>query len=267
MGKNAFSGGVPEEAQGRFDLTAVLMNLTVYPLIVLWTIAGLLVSPVVLVFWKLIARWEADRIVRCFIWIYGRVWMVIVGPFVRFHREGFQDVDFSKPCVFIINHRSFFDTYCMAALPISNIAFAVRAWPFKMLWFTLFMRLARYLNVENMDWEETLAHSRQILDKDGSILFFPEGHRSRNGELQRFYSGAFLVAVENQVPIVPLCITGTGDLLPPGRFWLRPAQIRIRALPAVSPADFSGENGHVEMRKHVKARMQEALAQMQSKAA
>ena len=53
----------------------------------------------------------------------------------------------------------------------------------------------------------------------------PEAHRSRNGKLGRFYSGAFKVAVETGVPVVPLCITGTDEMLPPGRWWLRPARV------------------------------------------
>ena len=135
-----------------------LMNFWVYPLLVLWTFFGLLFSPLLFCCWKMATGWSVARIARHFIWLYGRGWMVIVAPFVSFEMEGF-DEQYRKqtPCIYIINHLSFFDTYCMAAQPVSDIAFAVRAWPFRRLfWYTAFMRLARYLDVEDLGFDESI---------------------------------------------------------------------------------------------------------------
>ncbi len=241
-----------------------LMNLWVYPLLIVWTLIGLLLSPLAFLIWRKLTGWSTAKIARHFIWIYGRGWMLIVAPFVSFRRSGF-DKEYRQrtPCIYVINHLSFFDTYCMALQPVSDIAFAVRAWPFRRLfWYTAFMRLARYLDVEGDGFAASAEKARLITAAGGAILFFPEGHRSRDGELQRFYSGAFLLALKLDLPLVPLCITGTDTLLPPGTFRMRPAKVRMQALPPVFPADFSGDDAHILMRKQVKAMMTQKLKEM-----
>jgi 1-acyl-sn-glycerol-3-phosphate acyltransferase len=243
-------------------VAACVMNIVVYPAIIVWTLAGIIFFPFGFPLWKIATGWEADRIMRHFVWIYGRGWLLIVLPFVRFRREYLKENVTGCPCIFVINHLSFFDTYCMALLPVSNIAFTIRSWPFKMPWYAPFMRLANYLDLETIGWERTLEAGSRILSKGGSLLFFPEGHRSRDGQIQRFYSGPFKLAVETGAPILPLCITGTDRLLPPNRWWLLPSRVRLRALTPVSPKGFTGETAHVDLRRHVKNLMTENLEEM-----
>jgi 1-acyl-sn-glycerol-3-phosphate acyltransferase len=241
-----------------------LMNLWVYPLLFFWTLIGLLISPVAFCFWKVVTGWSVARIARHFIWLYGRGWMLIVSPFVSFELQGFDKQYRERtPCIYVINHLSFFDTFCMAMQPVSNISFAVRAWPFRRLfWYTAFMRLARYLDVEELGFSESMEPAKAIVAAGGSILFYPEGHRSRDGELQRFYSGAFLLALKLGLPLVPLCISGTDTLLPPGTFRMHPATIRMHALAPIDPAAFNGDDAHVAMRKQVKELMARELEKM-----
>lgn len=246
----------------RQRLRALFLNLTFYPLMALWIIAGILVSPLLLLVWRVATGWEIDRIVRHFIWIHGRGLIAIVSPFVALAREGVDEI--KRPCILVVNHLSFFDGYYMAALPFHDITFAVGAWPFRMYWYTMFMRLGRYLDVENIGWDEALRTARRAFAKGGVVLFFPEGHRSRTGRLQQFHSGAFRLAAETGVPVVPLCITGTDVLLPPGHYRLHPAMVRLRALATVDPASFPGSSGHIRMRRHVREIMAKTLHEMQA---
>jgi len=246
-------------ARPRFGPAALLMNLTVYPLMALWTLLGIAIFPLIFPGWKVVTGWGSDRIMRHLIWLYGRGWLLLMSPFVRFRREGLTVAGIRPPAILIVNHRSFFDTYCMALLPVYDITFAVRAWPFRMFWYGGFMRLARYLDVENLSWEECVAAGRRVFAAHGFLLFFPEGHRSRDGRLQRFYGGAFKLARETGVPVIPLCITGTDVFLPPGRFWLQPARVTLRALPPVHPSQFPGPSGHLDLRRFVRNRMVEQL--------
>lgn len=244
-------------------LIMVLMNLWCYTLLVLWTLFGILISPFALFLSRLILRWPVGRIVRWFIWLYGRGWLVLMSPFVSFRREQMNLIKCDTPYLFVVNHRSFFDTYCISMLPVHDITFAVRSWPFKMFWYGTFMRLARYLDVEGSSWEETLHNSQVPLSEKGTVLFFPEGHRSRDGELQRFYSGGFKVAISSGVQLIPLCIDGTEKLLPPDRKWFRPCRITLRALEPIDTSLYRGEDGHIRLRKLVKRRMAAALTEMQ----
>jgi 1-acyl-sn-glycerol-3-phosphate acyltransferase len=247
---------------GMYFFAVCVMNIIAYPAIILWTAAGIIFFPFGFVLWKMFTGWKGDRIMRHFIWIYGRGWLCIMLPFVRFKREGLSGSMIDTPSIIVINHFSFFDTYCMALLPVSEIAFTIRSWPFKMPWYAPFMRLADYLDLETIGWDGTFREGSRILAKGVSLLFFPEGHRSRDGQIQRFYSGPFKLAVETGAPIIPLCIIGTDRLLPPNRWWLLPSTIRLRALTPVSPKEFTGETAHVDLRKHIKNLMTQNLEEM-----
>ncbi len=252
------------KSTGRIGLPDVLMNLWCYPLLLVWTLFGMLISPIALVLCLILLRWSVARIVRWFIWLYGRGWLILMSPFVRFRRQQMGLLRPGTPYLFVVNHLSFFDTYCMSLLPVHDITFAVRSWPFKMFWYGGFMRLARYLDVEGNSWEETLSVSQAALNARGTVLFFPEGHRSRDGELQRFYSGGFKVAITAGVQLVPLCIDGTDQLLPPERKLLRPCRITLRALEPIDTSLYSDEGGHLRLRKLVKERMATALCEMRT---
>jgi 1-acyl-sn-glycerol-3-phosphate acyltransferase len=131
-----------------------------------------------------------------------------------------------------------------------------------MFWYAPFMHLAGYVNVENVPWHSISEAAARILSKGGAILIFPEGHRSRSGQLQRFYSGAFRLAVETGVKIVPLCIAGTNELWPPGRLWLKPARVKVSALKPVDPAEFKGTSAYRAIQKVVKTSMENKLKEM-----
>ena len=258
----------PLHAAGSF-LVIVVMNLVMFPLIVLMTVMGIVLFPVCFITGKIVTGWQNDRVMRYFVWVYGRAWMIIMSPFVRFKRTGLAKGSIDMPCIIVINHFSFFDTYCMALLPVSDIAFAVRSWPFKKLfWYRPFMRLANYLDLEAIGWEGTLRDSRRVFERKGAILVFPEGHRSSDGKVQRFYSGPFRLAIETGVPILPLCITGTDVLLPPNRWWMMPATVCLSALPPVDPREFigDGETAHINLRKHVRKIIAEHVEKMRKEA-
>lgn len=244
------------------NFTIVLMNLAVFPLLFITTVFGIFISFPALLLFKITGRLETFRIIRLFVWIYGRAWLAIIKPFTEFYTEGLEKGDIKPPCIIVPNHLSFFDTFFMGALPFSNVCFAIRSWPFRLAWYSPFMRLAQYLDVENAMWEESFERCKDELLKGAALLFFPEAHRSRDGRLGRFYSGAFKVSVVTGVPVVPLCIKGTGDMYPPGRLLLKPAKVGLKALPAVDPAGFPGPEGHIEMRKFIKALMAEEIEKM-----
>ena len=238
--------------QAGFVLT-LLMNLVVAPLQLSWMALGIFLFPVLFTALKLTMQWDREKITRQLIWIYARGSLMIMAPFVRYHTEGLNRNNITPPCILVANHLSFLDLYSLALLPFGDISVIVRDWPFKMLWYAPFMYLAGYLNVENMPWQRVSEGAARILSRGGSLLIFPEGHRSRSGHLQRFYSGAFRLAVETGVKIVPICIAGTNELLPPGRRWLKPARVMMRALNPIDPACFTGPLAHRDIRKFVKS--------------
>jgi 1-acyl-sn-glycerol-3-phosphate acyltransferase len=238
---------------------ALAANLVLYPVLILLTLFGICAFPLFHLFCKLILRWPKHKIALLLIWLYGRAWMLCVQAFFPVRLLNASAEKLRSPCILIFNHLSAFDLFCMGLLPVFEVSMAVRAWPFKMFWFAPFMRMARYLEVERDAPERLVRLGREIFADKGRILFFPEGSRSRDGKLQRFRSGAFKLALECGADVVPICIFGSGGLLPPGSFWLRPRPVTLIALDRVDHREFldpkHGELGHIALRKLVKARM------------
>jgi len=255
------AGGSPDLGRRLASWVAIiLMNIWVPILMFLETMIGIAIFPIALVVWRLVTRWPFSKIMRHFVWIYGRTWMWIVSPFVRFKLIGADPAWAAVPSIYVVNHLSLFDIFCMAVLPVFDVVICLRAWPFKMIWFAPFMRLAEYIDVESLPWEDIVGQTGKLFDERHSVMVFPQGHRSRNGRLGRFYSGAFKLALQFEVPIIPLCITGTDQVFPPGRRWLKPAHVRMECLEPIDPAKFKGELGHLELRRHVKEKMEACLA-------
>src|SRR5690625_6623654 len=81
-----------------------------------------------------------------------------------------------------------------------------------------------------------------MLDQKVSVMFFPEGTRSRTGKLNRFTKGAFDLAIRTKTPILPIVIDGTQNCLPKtSRVFERSEDIRLKTLEPVS-VDGYGKN-------------------------
>jgi 1-acyl-sn-glycerol-3-phosphate acyltransferase len=70
-----------------------------------------------------------------------------------------------------------------------------------------------------------------------SLMIYPEGTRSRDGELHYFKKGAFRIAVQNDMPLVPIAIAGTNKVWPPGERWWRGGQTKMVFHPPIPTAD------------------------------
>jgi 1-acyl-sn-glycerol-3-phosphate acyltransferase len=75
---------------------------------------------------------------------------------------------------------------------------------------------------------DALAYSQWLLDKGWSLLIFPEGKRSRTGELMPFHGGPAILALGQHIPVLPIYIKGASDILPPGSPISRPAPVLVR---------------------------------------
>jgi 1-acyl-sn-glycerol-3-phosphate acyltransferase len=261
---NEESIGLPKKQKQALSWIAiVLVNIWVPLLMIIETVIGIAIFPLLLVIWLPATRWPLGKIIRHFIWMYGRVWLWIISPFVRLKVSWSKPKQEKHPYIYVANHLSFFDIFFMSVAPVFDVIICLRSWPFKMVWYAPFMRMAQYIDVESLSWEEIVEKMSRIFDKGGSVLLFPQGHRSRNGQLTRFYSGAFKLAVHFKIPIVPICITGTDQMLPPGRRWMAPADVHIECLEPIDPKTYKKDTGYIELKKRVRRMMEVCLAENQ----
>jgi 1-acyl-sn-glycerol-3-phosphate acyltransferase len=117
------------------------------------------------------------------------------------------------------------------------------------------MRLNRYVSLVRGD-KESIARMVQAceewLDRGVPVLLFPEGTRSPDGEVRAFKDGAFRMAIGRQVPVIPIVLSGTGDVLPKHGWVMRgTARCRVRVLPPVDPRTFAEDVA--ALREHVRA--------------
>jgi 1-acyl-sn-glycerol-3-phosphate acyltransferase len=104
------------------------------------------------------------------------------------------------------------------------------------------MRYAGFIEIDRRDAMQSraaIARAVASLKAGSTFIIFPEGTRSRTGELGPFKKGAFVVAIEAGSTIVPLAVSGAAELLPPGRFRIGSGTVRLRVLDAVDAAQYS----------------------------
>jgi 1-acyl-sn-glycerol-3-phosphate acyltransferase len=241
-------------SQNPYILRSILRNIGFYCGFIILNLTIFIISPPLYLILRTACKQSSGQAVRRIIWIYGRMWIILASFFIKIKIDTKKAEDYSSPSIILVNHQSFFDAFCMGALPIYDIVFLVRSWPFRIPFYGHYMRQAKYINSENMSCEEFVCEAKEKLSQGVSIIIFPEGTRSKNGQLGRFYSGAFKLAMESKRPIVPVCIDGSGKFLPKGKLLITANSISIRKLPTIDSIEFEkfGQRAHIELRKNVK---------------
>ncbi|WP_421899957.1 lysophospholipid acyltransferase family protein [Maridesulfovibrio sp.] len=246
-------------------LKLIWINTGIYLSIILWTLTGVIISPLCYLFFTCILKWEKPETLRKMIWYYGWTSSKLMSLFVDISWPDQRDIP--TPCIIVANHESFFDPYLVSFQPERNICMAVRNWPFKIPFYGFYMKLAGYINVETDDLDEIIKQSQHAVDQNASLMFFPEGTRSKDGNLNRFHSGPFHLAVRTGLPIVPLCITGTYNMLPRGHMLIRPTKVHGRILDPIYPHQFqSTQSPHIELRRAVKTTMVSCIQEINQEA-
>jgi 1-acyl-sn-glycerol-3-phosphate acyltransferase len=171
------------------------------------------------------------------------------------------------PFIFVANHLS------MADIPVlSHVPWEMK-WVGKKELFDLpllgkMMVWSKDIYVDREASNRLIATLKQVkdhLDNKVSVLFFPEGTRSRNGNLNKFNDGAFAMAIRFKVPIVPIVIDGTQKALPKGK-WKFDSKVdmHIHILPPVESSTYK-KNEARELSQQVREIMANKLMELRNK--
>lgn len=143
-----------------------------------------------------------------------------------------EENPFDKPSVVICNHQSLFDL--MAILSLSHKLIVVtNRWVWNAPFFHWIIRYADFYPTEKFDADD-IEPLRKKVQEGYSIVIFPEGTRSVDGSILRFHKGAFYLAQELNVDIVPIMIHGFGYVLSKKYFLLKDGKFNIRIMPRIS---------------------------------
>ena len=146
-------------------------------------------------------------------------------PGTRFNFKKSDMEDFSRPAVIICNHQSHLDLMCQLVFSPKMI-FLTNDWVWKNPFYGGIIRNAEYYPVsEGLDSLLPKLHS--LVERGYSIAVFPEGTRSKDCRIGRFHQGAFYLAQELGVDLLPMCLYGPGKVLPKGVHHLNKGPIYI----------------------------------------
>jgi 1-acyl-sn-glycerol-3-phosphate acyltransferase len=156
----------------------------------------------------------------------------VLNPLWTFRTSGTMITDPRRPYVVIANHQSFVDILLISHLPWEM------KWLSKQTFFKIplvgwMMRMAGDIRLVRGEKDSVIAAMnacRDRLDKRVSVMIFPEGTRSRDGHLQPFKDGAFRLAIEQQVPVLPLAVNGAYTALIKGDWRLGVSDAEVRVL-------------------------------------
>jgi 1-acyl-sn-glycerol-3-phosphate acyltransferase len=155
---------------------------------------------------------------------------LLLGAGARLEIDGAEKVDFSRPHLFVANHQSMIDICALfMAVPVP-LRFMLKASlgkvPF-LGWYTKAMGMILLRRGDSVGVIKQLERAAELLREGHSLVAFPEGTRGRDGRVRPFKAGAFRAAIGAGVPVVPVAIEGSGQVMPPGGFAIRPGRIRL----------------------------------------
>jgi 1-acyl-sn-glycerol-3-phosphate acyltransferase len=165
---------------------------------------------------------------------------VVIGPLLHAYGRprvtGLENVPASGPAILASNHLSIIDSIYLPLMLTRPVVFPAKAeyfsarGPIGRLW-AAYLRSTKQLEINRGDTrsaQATLEAAADILRAGDLFGFYPEGTRSPDGRLYRGRSGIGWLAMNSGAPVVPIAMSGTRKMLPPGSSIPRPARIEVR---------------------------------------
>ncbi|GAB5520374.1 MAG: lysophospholipid acyltransferase family protein [Rhodothermales bacterium] len=188
--------------------------------------------------------------------------MTMLNPLWSFERSGTLIENPRNPYIVVSNHLSNADIPSISRLPW-EMKWIGKKSLFDMPISGWLMKLSGDIAVDRGDKRSranVLIQGRQYLKEHCSLMFFPEGTRSRDGRVLRFTDGAFSLAIKTKVPILPLAIDGTQDALPKNSWKFTSAtQVRLHVFEPVPTADLTASDAPI-LRERVRQQIIDQLA-------
>ena len=182
----------------------------------------------------------------------------MVGIKVRVH--GWENAKADSPQIFASNHVSWFDVPSLAST-LPNNRFVAKAELFKVPVFGRAMRAVGMIEIQRENRKAAFGAYEVAAERirgSKSVVVFPEGTRGTAYPLRPFKKGPFVLAIAAGVPIVPIILHGTIEIMPRGTLWVHPGTIDIHLLEPVSTRGVDYDHRDALMNT-VRTRMADAM--------
>jgi 1-acyl-sn-glycerol-3-phosphate acyltransferase len=175
---------------------------------------------------------------------YARLWgkVALLANRVQVSVEGLDHLRGKGPYIFMSNHQGSYDIFAL----LGHLPFQFK-WLAKKELFSIpllgwAMAAAGYISIDREGTRKTVEAMNDAARKirEGmSVVIFPEGSRSPDGSIQPFKKGGFTLAIKSKVPIVPIAIHGSRDIMPKDRLTASSGEIRMRMAPPIETQVYS----------------------------
>ena len=172
--------------------------------------------------------------------IWGVCWCFLL--FVKVKINGKENIDKNTSYVFVANHQGAYDIFTVYGYLGHNFKWMMKKSLEKIPFVGYACKKAGHIMVDKSSpaaVQRTMEMAEKQLRGGMSLVVFPEGSRSKTGKMARFKKGAFALATEFGLPIVPITIDGAYDVMPRAAKLPRPGHIRVTIHRPMSVADAS----------------------------
>jgi 1-acyl-sn-glycerol-3-phosphate acyltransferase len=205
--------------------------------------SSLVLFPLALVIWALTLAFDRRLVVlhrfTCF-WASLYTWL---NPAWRVHVEGREKIRPKTAYVMVANHQSLLDILVLFRL-FAHFKWVSKIENFRVPAIGWNMSLNRYIKLRRGDQasaERMMRACERTLAAGSSVMMFPEGSRSADGQLRPFKRGAFTLAQRAGAPLLPIVLQGTAQALPKRGFVLQGRhEIHVRVLDEIPHSTFAG---------------------------
>jgi 1-acyl-sn-glycerol-3-phosphate acyltransferase len=159
--------------------------------------------------------------------------------------------NFLKPSVIICNHQSHIDLVLIMMLS-PRIVILTNEWVWNSPFYGSIVKNADFYPVVN-GLEGGIEHLSRLIDKGYSIMIFPEGTRSEDCNINRFHRGAFFLAEQLKLDILPIVLHGIGHVLPKTDFLLRRGEVTVEIMDRISPENLIYGDSYLARAKNVRS--------------
>ncbi|HPK53817.1 MAG TPA: lysophospholipid acyltransferase family protein [Smithellaceae bacterium] len=167
---------------------------------------------------------------------------------------GKENILRNKPQIFMANHQSDFDILIVLGYIPGQFRWIAKKELFHIPIFGAAMRNAGYIEIDRHDHAkalQSLDEAAMRIREGKSVMSFPEGTRSPDGEIKMFKQGVFHLAIKSGVPVVPVSIVGSGKIMPKRSLKVTPGKVKLVIAKPIDIRNYTLENRH-ELIAHVR---------------
>jgi 1-acyl-sn-glycerol-3-phosphate acyltransferase len=174
----------------------------------------------------------------------GRIWAkcILALSNIRVTVKGLSNLKPGRSYIYMANHMSNFDIPVLQAYLPVQFRWLAKAELYKIPVFGYAMKRAGYISIDRSDRKsaiESLNKAVKIIRDGVSVIIFPEGTRSRTNTIQPFKKGGFFLAVDSGVPVIPIIIHGTGQIMPKKQMLIKPGDVTLEIEKPINSSDYT----------------------------